>query len=174
MTFVKGQSGNPQGLTRSALAKLAARSVEKQAKMVDCLSRGMTLEQIAKECGYASKQSVWNAVKRLKASTPEILNLMNLPLPRALRKLGDELEAKETKFIVCDKQIHERTVEAHEVQQNAAVQLARLHDAYPREAKSGTNSAPVAVNIHIDHITGRENPKRPQSLLDITAQASAV
>lgn len=160
MPFVKGQSGNPDGqpkgwqensdkLTDKKLRKMAI-AEERRLNLISALSQGKTFKEAAEISGYVSRQSAWNVFKAICKDTPEILNLMNLPLPRILQKLGDQLEAKETKFFQNKGIITDQVdVEAHEIQQNAAVQLARLHNAYPGRNEEGNSGMQVLTQIKV-------------------------
>lgn len=142
MTFIKGQSGNTKGQPKgwqensSKMSEKTLRRValeqERQTKLVEALSQGATFAAAADIANYSSRQSAWNAFKKIRENTSELLDVMNLPLPRILQKLGDQLEAKETKFFQNKGIITDQVdVSAHDIQQNAAIQLARLHSAYP-------------------------------------------
>lgn len=178
MTFIKGQSGNPKGNPKDwqensekMIRKMALQN-DKKANLVLALGDGKTLREAAEIAGYASAQSAWNALKSIRKDAPMILDMMNLSLPRAFRKLGDQLEAKETKFfqekgIVTD----QRDVQAHEIQQNAAIQIARLHNAYPSRSEEGNAGTQVLNKITVIIEDVSRDVSRPGART-ITAEAT--
>ena len=76
------------------------------------------------------RQEFWSKV----AVPPEMLN-------RALHKLNEKLDAKETKFFTNSGIVtQEKEVEAHDIQLQAAQAIAKIADAFPRE-----RATPVAA-----------------------------
>lgn len=83
------------------------------------------------------RQLLWQRV----APPPEMLQ-------KALEKLDSQLDAKETKFFVHQGLlVSQADVEAHAIQQNAAIAIAKIADAMPRDRAE--KAAPPTVTLEI-------------------------
>lgn len=106
---------------------------QKRTKLLKGIASGLNVSEAGRAAGYSHAQSAHEALRRMENFIPGVLNRIGCPIEKVLKKLDAQLEAKETEFaqnrgIFTDKK---RKV-AHDVQQRAAIELAKLHRAYPR------------------------------------------
>jgi hypothetical protein len=116
----------------------SVRMNRKRIKLLKGIAQGLNVSEAGRAAGYSHAQSAHEAVRRMENFIPDVLNRIGCPIEKVLKKLDAKLDAKESKFfsnggIVTDS----RQVEAHDIQIRAAVEIAKMHRAYPRSRADG-------------------------------------
>jgi hypothetical protein len=130
---VPGIARRFEGIFMTKKSCNTARVNAKRTKLLQNIGKGMNISEAGRASGYGTAQSAHRALNRMGFYLPEILRRMNIPAEKVLKKLDDQMEAKETKFfahqgIVLDS----KEVVAHDIQHRAAIELAKIHRLYPR------------------------------------------
>ncbi len=148
-----------------------ARTNHKRTRLIQNLSKGMNIAEAARASGYETRQAAHISLKRMRMYLPEILARLDLPVDKVLRKFGDQLEAKETKFF-ADKGvvIETREVQAHDIQHRAAVRLAEIYGCSPRNSHDdGDGSRPPQITINLAFL----GPERAAEVLAATRESDS-
>lgn len=126
----------------------------KQAKLVKALTKVDSVAAAGREVGYETKQAAHQALNRIREKAPAILDRLGFNRDKVFGKIGSLMEAKETKFfanagIVMDT----RVVDNPELQLRAAVELGKMHGAYPKGSDGGeqadTNAGGITINLGV-------------------------
>jgi phage terminase small subunit len=96
------------------------------------VASGLNVSEAGRAAGYSNAQSAHRSLHRIRLQLPEILEKMNVPVEKVIKKLSSKMEAKETLHFTHQGIVMEtRHVEAHAVQLRAAVELAKIIGLYP-------------------------------------------
>jgi hypothetical protein len=118
------------GTTRKR--KLPLRTSMKRTKLLQGVASGMNISEAGRAAGYSNAQSAHRSLDRIRLQLPDILEKMNVPVEKVIKKLVAKMEAKETLHFTHQGIVMEtRHVEAHAVQLRAAVELAKMIGLYP-------------------------------------------
>lgn len=112
----------------------------KRARLLKALTTADSLAEAGKIAGYGTRQSAHRAIKAIRKEAPERLEELGITRDRVFKKLEYLMDARETKFFQKDGLVMEtRDVEALDINTKAAVELGKMHRAYPRNADSDTD-----------------------------------
>jgi phage terminase small subunit len=107
--------------------KLPLRTSMKRTKLLQGIASGMNVSEAGRAAGYSNAQSAHRSLNRIRLQLPDILESMNVPVEKVIKKLAAKMEAKETLHFTHQGIVMEtRHVEAHAIQLRAAVELAKL------------------------------------------------
>lgn len=124
------------------------RADEKRFNLLRNVAQGQEFIEAAQNAGYKSIDSARASLKNMGADLPQLLNDLDVPLPRVLHKMKDLLDAKETKFFSNKGVVVEtHDVDALDIQLRTAVELADMHGVYakPESASQIRNEITVVI-----------------------------
>ena len=124
----------------------------KEERLVDALTKVDSVAEAGRLAGYNTKQAAHQALARVRERTPETLQRLGITRDRVFLKLGNLLDAKETKFWADKGVVMEtRQVEAQDIQMRAAVELAKMHGAYPKgtDEKEMVDCGGISINLSL-------------------------
>jgi hypothetical protein len=112
--------------------KLPLRTSMKRTQLLQGVASGMNVSEAGRAAGYSNAQSAHRSLNRIRLQLPDILEKMNVPVEKVIKKLAAKMEAKETLYFTHQGIVMEtRHVEAHAVQLRAAIELAKMIGLYP-------------------------------------------
>jgi hypothetical protein len=112
--------------------KLPLLTNSKRTKLLQGVASGMNVSEAGRAAGYANAQSAHRSLHRIRLQLPDILDKMNIPVEKVVKKLKAQMEARETLYFTHQGVVMEtRHVEAHAIQLRAAVELAKMLGFYP-------------------------------------------
>src|SRR5450631_4656491 len=118
------------GATRKR--KLPLRTSRQRTKLLQGVASGMNVSEAGRAAGYSNAQSAHTSLNRIRLQLPNILEKMNVPVEKVIKKLAAKMEARETLHFTHQGIVMEtRHVEAHAIQLRATVELAKLIGLYP-------------------------------------------
>jgi len=113
--------------------KLPLLTNSKRTRLLQGVASGMNVSEAGRAAGYANAQSAHRSLHRIRRQLPDILEKMNIPVEKVVKKLKAQMEATKTLYFTHQGVVMEtRHVEAHAIQLRAAVELAKMLGFYPR------------------------------------------
>jgi hypothetical protein len=151
------------GTTRKR--KLPLRTSRQRTKLLQSVASGMNVSEAGRAAGYSNPQSAHRSLHRIRLQLPEILEKMNLPVEKVIKKLAAKMEAKETKFFEHGGIVMEtRNVEAHDIQLRAAIEFAKIYGLYPKTNGHNEENADSGEGTTININLGFLSPERAEAV----------
>jgi hypothetical protein len=137
------QSEVTYDMAKTRERKLPLLTNSKRTKLLQGVASGMNVSEAGRAAGYANAQSAHRSLHRIRLQLPDILDKMNIPVEKVVKKLKAQMEAMETLYFTHQGVVMEtRQVEAHAIQLRAAVELAKMLGFYPGASTSAYESEP--------------------------------
>jgi hypothetical protein len=151
--------------------KLPLRTSRKRTKLLQGIGSGLNVSEAGRAAGYSNAQSAHRSLDRIRLQVPDILEKMNIPVEKVIKKLASKMEARETKFFGHGGIVMEtRSVEAHDIQLRAAIELAKMHGLYPRtnghNGENGDSGEGTTININLGFL----GPERAEAVFAAARQ----
>jgi hypothetical protein len=137
--------------------KLPLQTSRRRTKLLQGIASGMNVSEAGRVAGYSNAQSAHRSLHRIRLQLPDILEKMNVPVEKVIKKLAAKMEAKETRHFTHQGMVMEtRHVAAHAVQLRAAVELAKIMGLYPSAINSvhESEAEDKIPGIHLTIVVG--------------------
>jgi hypothetical protein len=76
--------------------KLPLWTSRKRAKLLQGIASGLNVSEAGRAAGYSNAQSAHRSLNRIRLQLPDILERMNIPVEKVIKKLAAKMEARET------------------------------------------------------------------------------
>jgi hypothetical protein len=125
----------------------------KRRELLRGVASGLNVSEAGRAAGYGTAQSAHRAMNLIRQGMPELLEKYDFPAEKLLKNLVESLEATKTlHFSYRGVVLDSRTVPDHKIQLRSAIELLKLHGAYPtgRRNKARTPDDPARPIFNIE------------------------
>lgn len=113
----------------------------KRRKLLRGVASGLNVSEAGRAAGYGTAQSAHRAMNIIRTGMPELLENCHFPAEKLLKNLIESLEATKTlHFSYRGVVLDSRTVPDHKIQLRSAIELLKLHGAYPIGKRRNTHA----------------------------------
>ncbi|HEY0702880.1 MAG TPA: hypothetical protein VGD60_08955 [Candidatus Acidoferrales bacterium] len=127
----------------------------KRRHLIRGVASGLNVSEAGRAAGYGTAQSAHRAMNLIRMGMPELLEKCHFSAEKLLKNLIESLEATKTlHFSYRGVVLDSRIIPDHKIQLRAAIELLKLHGAYPTGRRRNTDPPDDAPEVIFNIVVG--------------------